>query len=436
MAKKPRPTPNTMYQVQDGDTLDSIEIAAYGQIVGILEQTTGVLNERTKRDASGRPEIYARFDIIAIPSSPILDTASKSIEAINKLQPEEDELTVIIEGTNIPVLSANVLLSLDKVVNECAFRFHWSPGEDKNIDKICVPLKFNRAQVFIGRKLILNGWTQTRRPAGTVGGVTMDMTINSPASDIVDSTMLPPYTASNVTLSARANHVLRPFGILPRFAPGIEDPPFDKVTGDVADKVFKHLDSLASQRRLLMSSDATGNILFRRANVDTRIGLVNETYAGSLTEGHLLTKGFQGTFSNRGLFSQITALGGSPGSPASSATVMDPNIPKSKAMVFKANETNVGGLLQAAKWRLSKQYADTIKLEVTVSGWYNPNSVLWDVNTVVDVTSPTLSIPNGHTFLIRSVRYGYEVGGRTTKLSLVLPESFSGDPVRLPRDWI
>ena len=67
-----------------------------------------------------------------------------------------------------------------------------------------------------------------------------------------------------------------------------------------------------------------------------------------------------------------------------------------------------------------------------VSSWYGPDGKLWRENTIVTVKSPTMFVPNGFDFLIRSVEYEFTTEGATAKLGLVPPQVFTGDPIDEP----
>ena len=102
-------------------------------------------------------------------------------------------------------------------------------------------------------------------------------------------------------------------------------------------------------------------------------------------------------------------------------------VPRSRFLTFQVNETIDGDIEQAAKWRRSKQLANALTIPFPVSSWFSNEGILWEENTLIEVVSPTLSIANGFTFLIKSVEYDDSTSGKTAILGLVPPQVYSGE---------
>lgn len=418
---QPRPTAGAQYRVVPGDRLDNIEKAAYGYVRGIIESANPQLANRPI-SLENRPTIYAG-DVLNIPNDPAreeLKTASAVLQLSSK---SDDEVTLKIGDYEVPFESIRIIRTMDTAADGWSASIGWEPGVDKQLDSVVIPYGFPKAQVYIGKNLIINGVMYTVAPEFGDSGLSLTLEGFSFAADVIDSTMPTPYEQENITLEDRANQLLQHIGIKSVFEAD-QGGPFDRVTGEVTDTIFDHLQSLAAQRGLLISSTPDGNLLFAKTTTDRTIGTIES--------GDPLPIGWGAKFDGRKLFNQITAIGESPGAPTKSETVTDDNVPRSRFFTFKADDTTEGDLQTAATWKRSKQFADALTIPFPVSSWYAPNGELWKENTLVTVKSPEIFVPNGFTFLIRQVEYVLENSGRTATLSLVPPNVYTGERIVLP----
>jgi prophage tail gpP-like protein len=418
---KPRPTAGFRYKVVNGDRLDNIEKSAYGYITGNLESANPQLSGRPI-SLENRPTIYAG-DILNIPLDPNRQKLKSELAKGQLSGKDPNDVTLIIADIEIPAESIRIRRTMDTPADGWSCRIEWTPGQDVNIDKIVLPYTYPLAQVYIGNNLVISGNLYSVAPEQSKDGLTITMEGFSFAADILDSTMPTPYEQENITLEDRANQLLQHIGIKAVFEGG-EDEKFDRVTGDVTDKIFDHLNSLASQRGLLISSTPEGNLLFTKPSTAAPVGTIKS--------GDPLPIGWGAKFDGRKLFNQIKAIGESPGNVTKSATVTDKNIPRSRFMTYKADNTKKGDIEQAARWKRAKQFADALTLPYPVTGFYAPNGELWKENTLVTVVSPEIFIPNGFTFLIRQVEYTLEKSGRSATLSLVPPSVYTTEEIELP----
>lgn len=416
-----RPTPGNRYKVVPGNRLDNIEKAAYGYVTSLLEGANPFLSSRAL-SLENRPTIYSG-DILTIPplaAQEKLKTAAAERQLSGKAP---DDLTIIIEGREIAYDSARVLRTMDTAADSCTFRIAWEPEADRELDRLLLPYSYPKAQVYIGGKLLINGLVYGIKPEVTAQGKTVDVEIFSFAADVIDSTMPEPYAANNITLQDRANQLLQHIGIAAEFEAD-DGGEFDRVTGEITDTIFTHLVSLASQRGLLISSTPEGNLLFLKTTTSAPVGTIKT--------GAPLQISWGANFDGRLLYNQITAIGESPGANTKSATVRDDNVPRSRFLTFKADDTTEGNIEASANWRRSKQFADALTIPFPVSGWYAPNGTLWRENTKVTIVSPEIFVPEDFTFLIRQVEYIIENSGRTATLSIVPPEVYTGERIVLP----
>jgi prophage tail gpP-like protein len=418
---KPTPTQGYQYKVVAGDRIDNIEKTAYGYITKMIEGANPFLSTRGI-SLENRPILWVD-DILTIPVLAELQEIKTDLANSQLQGKSQEEISIIVENRELKFINARIIRTMDTAADSWTCRIAWTPGLDKELDKLVLPYTYPNVKVYIGNELIINGSLYSVSPEQTKNGLTLTLQGFSYAIDIVDSTMPAPYSVDNITLQDRANQLLQHIGIKAIFE---ADPggPFDRVTGEITDTIFNHLAELATQRGLLISSTPDGNLLFTKTSTLPVVGTIESGNPQMLT--------WRANFDGRKLFNQITAIGESPGNAVKKAIAIDSNIPKSRFFTFNANETTDGDIQQSANWKKTKQYADALTLSTPVVGWYSPNGQLWKENTKVTVISPEIFIPNGFDFLIRQVEYVMENSGRTTTLSLVPPSVYTGEEIILP----
>jgi prophage tail gpP-like protein len=355
------------------------------------------------------------------------------------------ELKIEIGGQEIVPLSATIKKMMDAGVDIWGAPVAWTPGLDPKLDTIALPFKYPRAKVFIDNVLQITGYMYNPQPALRGNGQTLNFAGASATANAIDSTAKPPYAASNFKLNELADFLLQPFGIKSEVADGIDmGGPFDDVLIGPTEKIFSHLLKYASQRGILIANTPRGNMLFWKAITSGEpVASIEEgtdfSFSTSATE-------YQASYDGRKLYSSYRAIRDTPGSSDAlkaifgdevikSAISTDENIPLSRFLTFIANETTGGDLQKAADWARSIIYAEALTQNLPMPGWRVPGGKpgdIWEVNTLVSVTSPTLSLPNGYIYLIKEVEFLLDKGSQSTNLSLVPPQVYSGEQIEYP----
>lgn len=413
------PLPGKQYTVQSGDTLSVIAARAYGD----AQLWPRIWKANQTRLKSDNPETISPGEIIIIPLIAEREALKTELAGSKLSGKEKDALTIIVDGLEIPVLSGRVIRTMDTAADGWTASIAWTPGEDSALDKVLLPYAYPPASVYIGNELIINGILYTVEPQQTESGIIKNLEGWSFTADVIDSTLKPPYEKNNVTLEQRANELVKPIGIKVIFEtdPGGK---FDRVTASPQDTIFGHLAKLALQRGILISSTPEGNLLFTKASSGPSVG--------TLEESQPLPVEWRARFDGRNRFNAYKAIGQSPGGNAKTATAIDNKVPRSRFQTFQANDTITGDIQKAADWRRSKQLADALTIPFPVSGWLAPNGSLWRENTSITVISKTIHVPQGFTFLIRSVEFLLEPGGKTATLNLIPPQIYTGEAIEDP----
>lgn len=339
------------------------------------------------------------------------------------------DLTVVIDGYEVPLMDARLLRTMDTGADAWSGRIAWTPGRDPIIDRITRPYSYADAAAYIGGKLRVNGRLYIVSPELSTDGRTKALTGFSFTADAIDSTVKPPYERNGITLEQLAAELLEPIGIKAVFRTATGGP-FERVTANEGDTIFAHLAKLASQRGVLVSSTPDGDLLFHKATTSKQtVGTIEEGQPGALI--------FAATFDGRARYNVYKCITPDSGTSLAWDSTGDPKtviardnrVPLSRFLTFQGDDTTPGNIRNAAEWRRSKQMVDALSIPFPVQDWYAPNGELWQENTLVTIVSETLSVPNGFDFLIRSVEYQLDSNRRSAVLGLVPPSAYSGEPL-------
>lgn len=416
-----KPTPGKQYTVIEGDTLENIALQAYGDknLWRIISQA----NQTTLR--SGDPNLIFPGEIILIPVIADENQRRTTLASSQLQNKAKDELTITANGNEIRVTAARLIRTMDTAADGWTCVVPWEPGVDNILDEIVKPLAYPTGACYIGSELLISGLFYGVEPTLNTDGRVVNMEGFSYTKDIIDSTLKPPYEKNKITLLQRAKDQVEHKGIKVIVDDGINTGGvFDRVTAEPTDKIFEHLSKLAAQRSVLISSTPEGNLLFTATKSGPPVGTIEENLP--------LGQEFKAKFDGTKLFNTYRAIGQSPGNNAKNAVASDNNIPLSRSLTFKADDTTDGDITKAAAWRRTKQLAEALSIPFPVSSWFAPNGKLWRENTFVTVVSPTLSLPDGFTFLIRRVEYVFSAQGKNAVLSLVPPQVYTGEEINNP----
>lgn len=349
---------------------------------------------------------------------------------------DKDDFNIVIDGQEIVVEAGRAIRTMDTVADGWTASIRWDPN-DSDLSAILKPFGYPPAECYLGGLLVIKGDMPTTKNILSATKKIKNLNGFSSTYNIIDSNVKPPYEQKKITLEERAKTLIErsdpPFGFKVIFDSEVlsDDEPFDKVTSKHGDKIFAHLASLATQRGILITSTATGDLLFTKANTKGKpVGTISEDFPPGLN--------FEMEFDGRKRFHKYKVFAKSPGrnkrqkSKLKTASAIDLIVPEYRFMTFEADDTSMGNAQKAADWKRSKTIADVLTIPFPVSGWYAPNGELWKENTLVTVKSPSLHVPDGFNFLIRSVEFEFQQGGIRSILNLVPPQAFTGEPITEP----
>jgi prophage tail gpP-like protein len=186
--------------------------------------------------------------------------------------------------------------------------------------------------------------------------------------------------------------------------------------------VLAALERVAKEKGLLITSTASGELLF------TRTG--KESSGATIKEGENFLAG-NSTISLKERFSDYVVNGQQSGAEglngnrwkAFKATAKDINVKRFRPLVILAeNAMGASGARRRASWEATVRAAKSISFSCTVPEFRNEKGALWKVNTLAKVEVPSLRVKRE--MLITEVSFEIGDGGRVTSLQFKRPDAF------------
>lgn len=417
------------YTVVPGDTLSGIAKQAYGR----ASKWRDIYAANQSNLRSGDPNLIFPGEVLNIPADDTVEEAKAELldgEVLPTISGKDpNDFTVVVDGLEIPMMSGRLIRAMDTAADGWTSSLFWDL-DNSELTSVLKPYQYNKSLVYLGGTQYINSYLYTIEPGLSPNGRVMGLEGWSITADIVDSTLKPPYEQNKINLEDRVKGIVKPFGITVK-SNLVSDEIFDRVTAEPEDQIFEHLAGLAAQRGALISSNPLGELVLDTANTDSEpVGTIQESFPPF--------RNAKIRFDGRKRFNVYKAIGSSPGRKEKvyknqkTAIAKDDFIPRSRFTTFNVDDSTVGNIQKAADWKRSKQLAESLTVPFPVDSWYAPNDLLWRENTLVTVESETLFIPDGFTFLIRSVEFLYGSEGTTAILNLVPPQVYTGEPIVEP----
>ena len=239
-----RPTPGKEYVVnRDDQSLEEIETGAYGADSS-GGGSSGPLMAALGRTNSGVTTTKLKAgDRLIIPGKP---------PAMKLTGKDPDDITIMVGGIEMPIISAKIIRTLDTAVDGWSARIPWMPGDNADIDKVTRPYGYERGSAYIGNELQINGYLYTVSPEMTDKGMTKELHGYSFTANAVDSSAPPPYEINNNTLPQIAKYYCNLLGIDAVFQ-WDSGGKFDRATIRPGETIFQFLSRLSAQRGGLVS---------------------------------------------------------------------------------------------------------------------------------------------------------------------------------------
>lgn len=372
-----------------------------------------------------------------------------------------EAITLLIEGKEVPVISANISRSIDTMADAWTCDIQWIPGKDKDLDNRVGPYSYAKAQIFIGSRLVNTGRLYSVKNHFDEQGLTKHLEFWSYTADLIDSHM-PPLAGwewQNSSLYDIASGLCQALGASPPLSVGISQivtgplwtqisEPFDFVQGQITETYADLFTKLAFQRGALVTNDRYGMLLITHgATSGPVVASLGEqdlqAYMQSIGAQTAKSQGWEAAFDGRKRFATY-AIYGQTGYPIENkdangnyltieSEASDEKVPISRRTnIIVSDVPSIGGSGVTAAWHRSRQLVESLSIPFPVIGFYTPKGDLWNPNDFVIVQAPSLDINIATKFLVRQIDYEHSAAGQTATLHLVPPEVYTGETVREP----
>ena len=375
---------------------------------------------------------------------------NRSQSAAFRSKPRE-AVTFLLEGREVPILSARISRSIDTVADRWSVEIAWVPRRDKALDDRIAPYTYCRAQIYIGQRLVNTGILYTPRTKVTKDGLTKTLECASFTADLVDSMMDPEICNHGQwalsTLYDIARTICSQHDIVPGISRLLYQPenasnlakvnePFDFVQLELTQKGADLLTKLAFQRGALITNDRFGQLLITMgAKSGSPVATLGEedirAYLANVPRGSANSEGWEAEWDGRERFGTYAVYGQSGDPEADQIDTIEGISADAKAPAGRRNniivtDNTMGDAGIVAAWHRSQKLVKAMTIPFPVIGFYTPDGALWNPNDFVVAKAPSLDIYDPTRFLVRQIDYEHTAQGQTGTLYLVPPEVFTG----------
>lgn len=360
---------------------------------------------------------------------------SKSAENVSG-----DEVTLYIEGKRFRFWTEISLYQSMASFSTVDFLAPFDP-ENKNLRDAFRPGSFKETEVFIGDKLIFKGVLMLPQPKIDTS-VTVAVSCYSRCGVINDCTApvsLFPFESNGQGLQQVTERLMQPFGI----TVNVEDSkavrngvsffeevsqPFERVALKTDQIVIDYIADLAKQRNLLVSDASDGGlVLFKPIKKGNPVVMLEQGYSPLLA--------VEPRFKPQEYYSEITGVEPvSIGLSGSKYTVKNSKVGVLRPLTFISNDAEGASIKTATESKAGRMFGNMIEYVIKLTTWRDPNGELWKKNSTLLLKAPSAMIYSAYEFTVKDVTF-LRGENSTAKLTLVIPESFSGEmPEKMPWD--
>jgi prophage tail gpP-like protein len=191
-----------------------------------------------------------------------------------------------------------------------------------------------------------------------------------------------------------------------------------KSTAGETSTIAEYLRELAQQKKVIISHDEKGNLVFTQANTD-RSPILTLDFKSGLIPGTEYSLSFDG----QSIHSDITIIrqASVDGGNAGQFTIKNPYCPVAyRPKVVNQTSGDDVDTSEVAGRELSKEL-ENISLTIKIDRWFIDGKII-KPNNMIKVLAPELYIYNMSDFFIRQIDYSGNERERTATLNCVLPE--------------
>lgn len=316
----------------------------------------------------------------------------------------------------------------DSIGSTFNFKFLFDPNNPEHVE-LTTPGHYHECTVEHDGELLLTGFIlnhkfrQSSEPhmaefAGySLPGVLEDCEI---------PTSIYPLQSDGLTLAQIAQKLIRPFRLDMEIDPSVADKMnkiFKKSTASETSKVKDYLVQLASQKNIIISHNAAGNLLFTEAKTEAdpivSFDLSEKTPVGTSFEFDVNGQGMHKYIT---LQKQASKSGGNAGEQRVRNPLVAGNIFRESVQSQSSGDDNETS--DAAERALADQLRN-VKLNITTDRW-RVNEKIVRPNNTIEIIAPKLFIFHKTRFYIESVSLIGNESQTTATWNCVMPEVYNG----------
>lgn len=277
----------------------------------------------------------------------------------------------------------------------------------------------------VNGETLITGYVDSVAPSYDSNSHEISISGRDKTCDLVDcSAYVNSFEIRRQNLKGIADILCKPFGI-GVIAKGAVGESFASVAIQPGESVFECLDRYAKQRKVAITTDGLGNLVF--ATVGTG------TSHDALVEGvNILQASATLDYTNR--FSQYIVKGQAPSTGdtddawneaqnAVESRASDNNIKRYRPLILTAESGVYKSSAQTrAQLEAKKRAGESTEVNITMQGWTQSNGTLWPLNAMSRIKSPLLYLDED--LVIASLAFDISESGTTTQITLKRPDSF------------
>ena len=320
----------------------------------------------------------------------------------------------------------SISAGIERQCRDFTLDISWSPDGPSTM--VPVPIKQgDRAQVRIGRDLILTGYVFATPISYDANQITRGMGGRSKPADLVDSAAInQPGQWSGQSMQAIVQALAGEYGIQV-VSQVAEASQISEHTIEPGETVFESIDRLLTLSRLLSTDDEYGRLVIVEpgsgGRTFDRLELGENILDGSMNAD------FSGVFSEYRVVGQRKRKDEEDGAEASEvqSSVTDPRSPRKRVLLIQESGQMTTELADArANWERGNRIGKALMVQYTVQGWRQSNGALWKVNTIVRVVDALLGLDRD--MLISEIEYSLDAGGTLAHITVGPLEAFLPEP--------
>lgn len=404
------------YIVREGDTVQDLSARFYGTQADYPK----IVNANPKV-AKSNLEIFTG-QVLVIPAKKVLN------EQLSEDDSGKDDVLIDVDGTQYTdVWNFSLKRSIDKAADTFVFEIPFDPKNELTKSSF-LPFQYKPVQIFIGGVLRLTGNIVNVVPSTGTNKRILKISGYSTCG-VMNDCMLPtsayPPVFQTSTFFDICQTIASAFNIEVFDAVG-DNTVFEEVDIKPTDKAYSFLSKLAKKIGVLLTSDVEGNLIIQKAT-DESAEFTFEEGEPDITAITASYKGQKGHTTYTGLVDAKDSLDALGDDSAEVVNEFMQNVAIQRPFVFEVDEIEEGSIQAATEAKLRRSLVDMVSYSAILKGWRDPNGKLWTDNFRLNVTYPSVMIFRTTEFLISAVDLQGDDDKKITRITLILPQSYSDE---------